>query len=83
MKVIHIRNAITGTLVYSLKEKNKETIQGNMKGDILVSDYTFMSEVIQSTRQFAIKKEANQFEEGYGDFKNLNSLNFYYFYKIS
>ena len=78
LKVIHIGNSITGTLVYSLKEKdkNKGTIQGNMRGDILVADYTFMSEGIQSTRQVAFKKEGNSFVEGYGDFKNLDSLNF-------
>ena len=78
LKVIHVGNSITGTLVYSLKEKdkNKGTIQGNMRGDILVADYTFMSEGIQSTRQVAFKKEGNSFIEGYGDFKNLDSLNF-------
>lgn len=78
LKVIHVGNAITGTLVYSLKEKdkNKGTIQGNMMGDILLADYTFMSEGIQSTRQVAFKKEANSFAEGYGDFKKLDSLNF-------
>ena len=78
LKVIHIGNAITGTLVYSLKEKdkNKGRIQGNMRGDILVADYTFTSEGIQSTRQVAFKKEGNSFLEGYGDFKSLDSLNF-------
>ena len=78
LKVIHVGNSITGTLVYSLKEKdkNKGTIQGNMRGDLLVADYTFMSEGIQSTRQVAFKKEGNSFVEGYGDFKNLDSLNF-------
>ena len=78
LKLIHIGDSITGTLVYSLKEKdrNKGTIQGNMQGDILVATYTFMSEGIQSTRQVAFKKEGNSFIEGYGDFKNLDSLNF-------
>ena len=78
LKVIHVGNSITGTLVYSLKEKdkNKGTIQGNMRGDILLADYTFMSEGIQSTRQVAFKKEGDSFVEGYGDFKNLDSLNF-------
>jgi len=78
LKVIHIGNSITGTLVYNLKEKdkNKGTIQGNMRGDILVADYAFMSEGIQSTRQVAFKMEGNSFVEGYGDFKNLDSLKF-------
>jgi hypothetical protein len=41
-----------------------------------VADYTFMSEGIQSTRQVAFKKDGNSFIEGYGDFKNVDSLNF-------
>lgn len=87
LKVVHIGNSITGTLVYSLKEKdsNKGTIQGAMRGNILVADYTFMSEGIQSVRQVAFKLEGNTFIEGYGDsfneneksrFKNLDSLTF-------
>lgn len=78
LKVMHIGSSITGSLVYSLKEKdkNKGTIQGNMQGDILVAEYTFMSEGIQSTRKVAFKKEGNSFVEGYGDFNNLDSLNF-------
>lgn len=87
LKVIHVGNSITGTLVYRLKEKdkNKGTIQGEMKGDILVADYTFTSEGTQSIRQIAFKLEGNSFVEGYGDivtnnnkigFKNLDSLRF-------
>ncbi|MFT3934422.1 MAG: hypothetical protein QM726_12445 [Chitinophagaceae bacterium] len=78
LKLIHVGEFITGLLVYSLKEKdkNKGTIQGNMRGDILVAKYTFMSEGIQSTRQVAFKKEGNSFVEGYGDFNSLDSLSF-------
>ena len=87
LKVVHVGNSITGTLVYSLKEKdsNKGTIQGVMRDNILVADYTFMSEGKQSIRQVAFKLEGNTFIEGYGDsfnqsekikFKNLDSLTF-------
>lgn len=87
LKLIHVGKSITGILVYSLKEKdkNKGTILGNMRGDILVADYTFLSEGIQSKRQVAFKKEGKFFVEGYGDivnlnekvyFKNLDSLSF-------
>jgi len=87
LKVIHIGKSITGTLVYNLKEKdnNKGTIQGVMRDNVLVADYTFMSEGIQSTRQVAFKLEGNTFIEGYGDsfnqnekikFKNLDSITF-------
>ena len=76
LKVIHIGNSITGILVYHFKEKdkNKGTIQGHMRGDILLADYTFMSEGIQSTREVAFKKEGNSFVEGYGNFKNFSFL---------
>ena len=78
---------ITGTLVYNLfeKDKNTGTIQGNMQDSLLVADYTFMSEGTTSVRQVAFKKTANGFVEGYGDvedkdgkmiFKNVDSLTF-------
>jgi hypothetical protein len=94
LKVVHIGTSITGTLVYNLKEKdsNKGTIQGAMRGNVLVADYTFMSEGIQSIRQVAFKLEGNTFIEGYGDsfnenekmkFKNLDSLTFSSTIKLS
>lgn len=87
LKTIPIGNAVTGTLVYKLKEKDKNegTIQGTMKGNMLLADYSFMSEGMQSTRQVAFKLEGNAFVEGYGDisiendkvsFKNPDSLTF-------
>lgn len=78
LNLIQVGNSITGTLVYSFKEKdrNKGTIKGNMMGNILLADYLFMSEGIQSTRQVAFKKDGNSFAEGYGDFKTLDSLSF-------
>ena len=87
LKLIRTGENVTGTLFYQLKEKdsNKGTIQGSMKGDLLLADYTFMSEGIQSTRQVAFKQNGNTFIEGYGEsidkngtlkFKNIDSLNF-------
>lgn len=87
LKVVQIGNNITGTLVYNLKEKdkNKGTIQGSMKGNILIADYTFQSEGIQSTRQIAFKLTDHFFMEGYGEsytkngnvyFTNTDSLTF-------
>ena len=87
LKLIHVGDAITGTLVYGYKEKDKNrgTIQGSMRGNLLVADYTFQSEGVQSVRQVAFKLEENSFIEGYGDiyseddkvrFKNLDSLKF-------
>ncbi|MGZ5135171.1 MAG: hypothetical protein ACXWCG_08475 [Flavitalea sp.] len=87
LKLTQVDESITGTLVYKLygKDKNIGTIQGRMRGDLFVADYTFMSEGITSTRQIAFKKKQNYFIEGYGDidsnsdkvsFKNLDSLQF-------
>jgi hypothetical protein len=93
LKLIRTGESVTGTLVYQLKEKdsNKGTIQGSMKGDLLLADYTFMSEGIQSTRQVAFKQNGNTFIEGYGEsidqngtlkFKNVDSLNFSAAFKL-
>ena len=87
LKLIHVGTSITGTLVYNLKEKdkNKGTIQGAMSNDVLVANYTFMSEGVQSVRQVAFKLQGNTFTEGYGDsfekdgkvvFKDVDALNF-------
>src|SRR5215204_2296817 len=53
LKLIHLGQSITGTLVYKLREKDRNmgTIQGRMQGDILVADYTFQSEGVSSVRQ--------------------------------
>ncbi len=87
LKVIHVGSTITGTLVYHFKEKDKNmgTIQGAIKNNTLIADYTFMSEGITSVRQVAFKLQNNVFIEGYGEmvnqdnksiFKNLDALNF-------
>ena len=78
LTLVHMGETITGMLLYQLKEKdmNAGSIKGTMKGDILVADYTFKSEGTVSTRQVAFKKNGNTFTEGFGDFKNIDSLDF-------
>ncbi|HOZ78443.1 MAG TPA: hypothetical protein PLY34_10630 [Ferruginibacter sp.] len=87
LKLIHVGKSITGGLVYKLKEKDKNegTIQGFMRDSLLIADYTFISEGIQSIRQSVFKLEDNGFMEGYGDiiehngrvqFKSIDSLSF-------
>jgi len=87
LKIIHAGDSVSGNLIYQLKEKDKNSgnIVGTMKGNLLVADYTFQSEGIQSVRQIAFKKENNSFIEGYGDiisqdqrvyFRDINSLKF-------
>lgn len=87
LRINYSGESITGTLVYKLHEKdmNRGTIQGYMKGDLLIADYTFMSEGVESERQVAFKKVDNSFIEGYGEvvtsgdkvsFSNIDSLEF-------
>jgi len=69
LKLVHVGESITGTLVYKLHEKDKNlgTIQGNMRGSVLVADYTFMSEGVKSVREVVFKKVNNSYQEGYGE----------------
>lgn len=87
LKLTRVGENVTGTLAYQFKEKdsNKGTLQGTIKGDLLLADYTFMAEGTQSTRQVAFKQTGNGFIEGYGEsveengtmkFKNVDSLSF-------
>ncbi|HEY8895352.1 MAG TPA: hypothetical protein VIM79_11080 [Niastella sp.] len=87
LKLVHIGDTYTGSLVYLFKEKDRNigTIQATMRGDVLVADYTFNSEGTKSIRQVAFKKVGNTYVEGYGEsvdengvmkFKDISSLNF-------
>src|SRR5882757_5341997 len=51
-------NKVTGDLEYNLyeKDKNKGSIQGMLKGDTLIAEYTFLSEGIESVREVAFLK---------------------------
>jgi hypothetical protein len=59
----------SGKLSYKFfeKDKNEGTIVGQLKGDTLIADYTFMSEGVSSVRQVAFLKKGNVYVEGYGD----------------
>ena len=87
LKTIYVNGFVTGTLVYNFYQKDKYsgTIQGQMKGELLIADFTFFSEGVKSVRQVAFKKKGKNFIEGYGEtedkngkttFKNIDSLNF-------
>lgn len=87
LKTKVVSDLVTGDLVYNFyqKDKNTGTIQGQMKGDLLIADYTFNSEGVSSTRQVIFKKDGNRFIEGFGEledkagrmiFKHPDSLNF-------
>ena len=87
LKTENFPDAVKGNLSYKIFEKdsNKGTIDGKMKGDTLIADYTFMSEGTKSIRQVAFIIKDNIAIEGYGNveekdgktvFKNTGELDF-------
>ncbi|RYF89093.1 MAG: hypothetical protein EOO03_06840 [Chitinophagaceae bacterium] len=65
---------VVGNLNYlpEAKDKNTGSINGKMRGDTLMADYTFMSEGVQSVREVIFLKTADGFKEGYGPVKDQN-----------
>lgn len=87
LKITESNGAVSGTLMYNYfeKDKNTGTIKGEMKGDLLVAEYAFHAEGMESVRAVAFKKMGKNFMEGYGEsemkdgkdvFKDINALNF-------
>jgi hypothetical protein len=64
-------NVVTGNLDYSWFEKdsNHGTIKGEMKGDTLFADYTFMAEGMESVRQVFFIQKGNDLVEGQPDYE--------------
>lgn len=94
LRLLHIKDNITGVLVYKLdgKDKNKGTIQGHMQDSLFVANYSFISEGQASERQVAFKLVNGTFVEGHGEsvtendrvrFKDLKTLNFDGIIKLS
>ena len=63
-----VDDKVHGDLSYNWKEKDRNIghIDGILKGNILLADYTFSSEGQQSIRQVAFKFGENRVVEGYG-----------------
>ncbi|PMD97542.1 hypothetical protein BWI97_07915 [Siphonobacter sp. BAB-5405] len=62
------RPRVTGDLTYQLHEKdaNRGSIQGKMKGDTLLAEYTFNSEGRSSVREVVFIKKGETWVEGFG-----------------
>lgn len=78
---------VTGTLSYHLYEKdnNSGSISGTLQDSLIVADYTFQSEGMNSVRQVVFKMNNDTLTEGYGDiamkgdtalFKDISLLKF-------
>jgi hypothetical protein len=69
LKIIGKGKAVTGTLVYAFKEKDRNTgsISGVMHGDTLFATYSYISEGIQGNRDVIFLRSENSFVEGLGE----------------
>lgn len=72
---VNSHQEVNGKLHYDIsgKDKNEGTIVGNMKGDTLIADYTFMSEGVSSVREVAFLQREGTLIEGYGDVVTTNN----------
>lgn len=70
-----VDSIVIGNLRYSLyeKDKNNGLIEGKMKGDTLIANYTFMSEGMQSKREVAFLLDDSTAKEGYGEMNEKNN----------
>ncbi|MBP1225724.1 hypothetical protein [Flavobacterium sp. 1355] len=66
---VNSHQEVNGTLSYNLsgKDKNEGILNGNMKGDTLIAEYTFTSEGVSSVREVAFLNREGTFIEGYGE----------------
>lgn len=85
LDVNYEENSVYGSLTYRLKEKdaNTGTFTGKIENDILIADYKFQSEGMESMRQVAFQLKDGKAVEGYGEmtedgtkFKDVSKLQF-------
>jgi len=80
-------NRVDGTLFYNLyeKDKNEGTIIGEIKGDTIIAEYTFLSEGVTSASEVVFLKRNNHLIQGFGEtttvegkqvFKKRSTLDF-------
>lgn len=67
---------VTGTLNYSLfeKDKNTSTIAGVIRDNLIIAEYTFMSEGRSSKRQVVFKNTEEGWKEGFGEMKEVDGI---------
>lgn len=67
---------ISGTLAYSIsqKDRNTGTIEGEIRDNLIIAEYTFMSEGVTSKRQVVFKNTEEGWKEGYGEMKSVDGI---------
>ncbi|PWS30656.1 hypothetical protein [Pedobacter paludis] len=87
LKLMNNNSTVSGDLAYNLyeKDKNNGTVDGIVKGDTIIANYTFQSEGKASVRQVVWLRKDGKLIEGFGEseevdgkmkFKNINQLKF-------
>lgn len=68
-----VAGKVTGDLSYDFFERdgNIGFIEGEVQGDTLIADYTFLSEGMVSVREVGFLLEEDQVIEGYGDVEQV------------
>lgn len=71
---VNSHQEVNGTLSYNIsgKDKNEGILNGNMKGDTLIAEYTFNSEGVSSVREVVFLNRDGAFIEGYGETVEVN-----------
>src|SRR5690606_31473358 len=64
-----VNGKVTGDLNYLFFERDRNVghLNGEIKGDTLFAEYSFISEGLSSVREVAFLLDENQVMEGYGD----------------
>ena len=67
---------ITGTLDYSIfeKDKNSGTIEGEIRDNMIIAEYTFQSEGQTSKRQVVFKNTEEGWKEGFGEMSSVDGI---------
>ncbi|WBL42564.1 hypothetical protein PBT90_17685 [Algoriphagus halophytocola] len=67
---------ITGTLDYSFfeKDKNSGTIEGEIRDNMIIAEYTFQAEGLTSKRQVVFKNTEEGWKEGFGEMKPVDGI---------
>lgn len=67
---------VTGTLDYAIfeKDKNNGYIKGEIRDDMMIAEYTFMSEGDSSKRQVVFQKTDEGWKEGHGEMKSVDGI---------
>lgn len=76
LMTLTVGTKVTGTLDYAFfeKDKNSGSIEGEIRENRMVAEYTFMSEGDSSKRQVVFQKTEEGWKEGYGNMNTTDGI---------